>query len=77
MAGAAGSALGATLGAGAGGAVVVAGVCGVAFGSSLFCPQPTAKIAVNMTNAIQILAVFMASAVLLCWCVVCARQYTP
>ena len=62
--GAAGSPLGAPLVAGAAGGAVGAEVCGVAFGSSLFCPHPTTKIAVNMIRAVQTLVAFMGSSIL-------------
>ena len=76
-AGAAGVALGSPLVAGAAGAAVEAGVCGVAFGSSLFFPQPTTKIAVNIISAVHALVAFMGSFILLGWFIVCAFQYTP
>jgi len=63
--GAAGAALGAPPGAGAVGAAAGAGVCGAVFGSSLFCPQPAMKIAVNIIRAVHTRAVFMGPPVLL------------
>ncbi|TSA00598.1 MAG: hypothetical protein D4R81_07590 [Nitrospiraceae bacterium] len=74
MAGAADSALGAPPVAGA---AVGAGVCGVAFGSSLFCPHPTTKIAVNMIRTVHTLVAFMGSSILLGWFIVCTFEYTP